>query len=61
MPIPQKKGDPKLFDTDEHPRPETTLEDLAKLKPAFKKDGTRHGRQLLRRQRRGGGHRPFFQ
>ena len=38
--IPQKKGDPKLFDTDEHPRPETTLEDLARLKPAFKKDGT---------------------
>jgi acetyl-CoA C-acetyltransferase len=38
--IPQKKGDPKLFDTDEHPRLETTLEDLAKLKPAFKKDGT---------------------
>jgi acetyl-CoA C-acetyltransferase len=38
--IPQKKGDPKLFDTDEHPRPETTIEDLTKLKPAFKKDGT---------------------
>ena len=38
--IPQKKGDPKLFDTDEHPRPETTLEDLTRLKPAFKKDGT---------------------
>jgi acetyl-CoA C-acetyltransferase len=38
--IPQKKGDPKIFDTDEHPRPETTLEDLVKLKPAFKKDGT---------------------
>jgi len=30
--IPQKKGDPKVFDTDEHPRPETTLEQLAKLK-----------------------------
>jgi 3-oxoadipyl-CoA thiolase len=30
--IPQKKGDPKIFDTDEHPRPETTLEQLAKLK-----------------------------
>ena len=55
VPIPQKKGDPKLFDTDEHPRPETTLEDLARLKPAFKKDGTRDGRQLLRRQRRRGG------
>jgi acetyl-CoA C-acetyltransferase len=40
VPIPQKKGDPKLVDTDEHPRPETTLEDLAKLKPVFKKDGT---------------------
>ena len=38
--IPQKKGDPKIFDTDEHARPETTLEGLGKLKPAFKKDGT---------------------
>jgi acetyl-CoA C-acetyltransferase len=39
VPIPQKKGDPKLFDTDEHPRA-TTMDELAKLKPAFKKDGT---------------------
>ncbi len=38
--IPQKKGDPKVFDTDEHVRAETTLEGLASLKPAFKKDGT---------------------
>lgn len=38
--IPQKKGAPKIVDTDEHPRPDTTLEKLAKLKPAFKKDGT---------------------
>ncbi|MBN1631325.1 MAG: acetyl-CoA C-acetyltransferase [Thermoleophilia bacterium] len=38
--IPQKKGDPKIFDTDEHPRAGTTLEALAKLPPAFKKDGT---------------------
>ncbi len=30
--IAQKKGDPKVFDTDEHPRPDTTLEQLAKLK-----------------------------
>ena len=30
--IAQKKGDPKIFDTDEHPRPDTTLEQLAKLK-----------------------------
>lgn len=30
--IPQKKGDPRVVDTDEHPRPETTLEQLAKLK-----------------------------
>jgi 3-oxoadipyl-CoA thiolase len=30
--IPQKKGDPKIFDTDEHPRPDTTLEQLARLK-----------------------------
>jgi acetyl-CoA C-acetyltransferase len=38
--IPQRKGDPKVFDTDEHPRLGTTQEGLGKLKPAFKKDGT---------------------
>ena len=38
--IPQKKGDPKFFDTDEHPRPDTTVEIAGKLKPAFQKDGT---------------------
>ncbi len=36
----QKKGDPKVFDTDEHPRPETTMEQLAKLKGVVKPDGT---------------------
>jgi acetyl-CoA C-acetyltransferase len=36
--IPQRKGDPKIVDTDEHPR-ETTLETLAGLKPIVKKDG----------------------
>jgi acetyl-CoA C-acetyltransferase len=40
VPIPRKKGEPLLLDTDEHPRPETTLEELAKLKPAFRPDGT---------------------
>ncbi len=40
VPIPQKRGDPILFDTEEHPRPDATLEGLAQLKPAFKKDGT---------------------
>ncbi len=38
--IPQPKGEPVLFDTDEFPRFGTTKETLAKLKPAFKKDGT---------------------
>ncbi len=38
--IPQKKGDPKIFDTDEHPRPDTTPEALAKLKPIVKPNGT---------------------
>src|SRR5436190_23482056 len=38
--IPQKKGDPIAFDTDEYPRAGTTVEKLAVLKPAFKKDGT---------------------
>ena len=38
--ITQRKGDPLIFDTDEQPRASTTAESLAKLRPAFKKDGT---------------------
>jgi len=38
--IPQPKGPPKIVDTDEHPRPDTTLEKLAALKPAFRAGGT---------------------
>jgi len=38
--VPQKKGEAKVVDTDEHPRPDTSLEKLSKLSPAFKKDGT---------------------
>ncbi|MBX8476406.1 acetyl-CoA C-acetyltransferase [Pseudomonas cichorii] len=38
--IPQRKGDPLRFDTDEQPRAGTTAESLGKLKAAFKKDGT---------------------
>jgi len=38
--IPQRKGAPLPFATDEQPRPGTTAEALAKLKPAFKKDGS---------------------
>ncbi len=37
--IPQKKGDPIIFDTDEFPKFGTTIDKVAKLKPAFKKDG----------------------
>ena len=37
--IPQRKGDPIIFDKDEGVRPDTTRERLAKLKPVFKKDG----------------------
>ncbi|HEY3238313.1 MAG TPA: acetyl-CoA C-acyltransferase [Acidimicrobiia bacterium] len=49
VPVPQKPGargdpgstgDPVLVEVDEHPRPETTMEQLAKLRPAFKPDGT---------------------
>lgn len=40
VPIPQKKGDALLFSDDEHPRPDTTLEALAKLKPVVKPEGT---------------------
>jgi acetyl-CoA C-acetyltransferase len=38
--VPQKKGEPFLIKYDESPREDTSLEALAKLKPAFKKDGT---------------------
>lgn len=38
--IPQRRGEPIIFDTDEGPRAGTTAESLAKLRPAFKKDGT---------------------
>ncbi|MDQ0481884.1 acetyl-CoA C-acetyltransferase [Guptibacillus hwajinpoensis] len=37
--IPQRKGDSIIFDTDEYVKPGTTAEKLAKLRPAFKKDG----------------------
>ena len=37
--IPQRKGDPIVFDTDEFPKFGTTIDKVAKLKPAFKKDG----------------------
>jgi acetyl-CoA C-acetyltransferase len=40
VPVPQRKGDPIVIDTDEYPRKDTTVEKLAALKPAFKKDGT---------------------
>src|SRR5947209_17378257 len=40
VPIPQKKGDLLLFSEDEHPRPDTTLEALSKLKPVVKPNGT---------------------
>jgi len=38
--VPQRKGDPIVVDTDEHPRPDTSLEKLARLSPAFRKEGT---------------------
>lgn len=38
--IPRRKGDPVIVDTDEHPRPDTTLEALAKLKTPFRENGT---------------------
>ena len=38
--IPQRKGDPIIFDTDEFPRAGVTVESLSRLRPAFKKDGT---------------------
>ncbi|WEL54820.1 acetyl-CoA C-acetyltransferase [Pseudomonas kermanshahensis] len=38
--MPQKKGEPKVFERDEQPRPDTTAESLGKLRAAFKKDGS---------------------
>lgn len=38
--VPQRKGDPLLVSTDERPRRDTSLESLARLRPAFRKDGT---------------------
>lgn len=40
IPVPQRKGDPVVFAKDEAPRADVSLESLAKLKPAFQKDGT---------------------
>jgi acetyl-CoA acyltransferase len=40
VPVPQKKGDPICVDKDDHPRPDTTIEALAKLKPVVKPTGT---------------------
>ncbi len=39
MTVPQRKGEPIIFDTDENPRADTSMQALAKLRPAFKKDG----------------------
>jgi acetyl-CoA C-acetyltransferase len=40
VPVAQKRAEARTVDTDEYPRPGTTVEALGKLKPAFKKDGT---------------------
>ncbi|MEM5773609.1 MAG: acetyl-CoA C-acyltransferase, partial [Anaerolineaceae bacterium] len=40
VPIPQRKGDPLLVDTDERPRRDTSMESLARLKPSFRAGGT---------------------
>ena len=40
VPIPRRKGDPLIFAEDEFPRPETTLDTLSGLRPAFRKEGT---------------------
>lgn len=39
VPVPQRKGDPILVNSDERPRRDTSMESLARLKPAFKKEG----------------------
>jgi 3-oxoadipyl-CoA thiolase len=39
VPVPQRRGDPVMVDRDEHPRPDTTAEALAALRPAFRREG----------------------
>src|SRR5205809_902522 len=40
VPVTDRKGNVTVYDTDEHPRPDTTLDKLAKLKPAFREGGS---------------------
>lgn len=40
FPVPQRKGEPKIYDIDEHPKFDVTMEKLSQLPPAFKKNGT---------------------
>ena len=40
VPVPRRRGNPVVADRDEHPRPGTTEEDLARLRPVFERDGT---------------------
>jgi 3-oxoadipyl-CoA thiolase len=40
VPVPQRRGEPLLVDVDEHPRPDTTAEQLARLRPAFRGGGS---------------------
>ena len=40
VPVPQRRGDPQMVTADEHPRAGTTVEQLGRLKPVFKKGGT---------------------
>ncbi len=46
--VPQRKGDPLVVDTDEHPRFGSTIEGLAKLRPAFKKRWHGNSRKRIR-------------
>ena len=49
--IPQKKGEPKIVDTDKHPRRDTTLEKLGALKPAYRGGGLGDCRKRVGHQR----------
>ena len=42
VPVPGKKGETRMVDRDEHPRPDATLDDIQKLPPVFRQDGTVH-------------------
>ena len=59
--VPQRKGEPIIFDTDEHVRHDASIERLSSLQTIFKKDGTVYGRKCMRHERWGFGNHSYAQ